>query len=193
MSDPALRRIVRRETHSPRTAAVTIVVLVAVAALVWVAVETARQLAGLSPWLASPAEMLAWAGALPAAEPRGAVIAGSAGVAVLGLVLLVIAFAPGRRARQELASDTHAVVVDNGVLASAVARRIAEEAGLRPDSVVVGVGHRAVDVMVRPETGLPVDVDAVREAARAELERASVTPPLTTRVRVARARERSAA
>lgn len=186
MSDAILRRIVRRETHTPRTTATFVVVLVLVAALVYLAIEEILHLASAGPLLWSPVDMVAWASALPAEQPRGAVVGGAAAVVLAGLVLIVLAIAPGRRPRHALDATEHAVLVDNGVIASALSRHISEETGLNPDAVVVGVGHRTADVTVKPETGWSIDERHIRELADAEISRYGLSPSLKTRVRIAR-------
>ncbi|WOF23214.1 DUF6286 domain-containing protein [Microbacterium betulae] len=187
MSNAILNRIVRRETHTPRTTAMFVVVLLLAAALVYLAVEEILHLSGVGPLLWSPVDMVAWASALPTEQPRGAVAVGAAVVVLAGIVLLVLAVAPGRRSRHALDATDHAVLVDNGVIASALSRRLSEETGLSPDAIVVGVGHRTADVTVKPETGWSLDERHVREIADAEISRYGLSPSLKTRVRISRA------
>jgi hypothetical protein len=123
---------------------------------------------------------------LPTAQPAGLVIAGSVVLALIGIVFVVLAITPGRLSKHTLESDDRAVVVDNGVIASALAQHLSEETGLARDSITVGVGHRSVDVTVRPGAGIPLDKNAVRSAVEAELQTYRLTRNVSTRVRIER-------
>ncbi|MGB4134955.1 MAG: DNA/RNA endonuclease G, partial [Microbacterium sp.] len=178
MTNPVLMRVVRRETHSPRTAMTVIVLVFIAAAAVYAGIEIVLRLSGAAPLLVTPGEALAWMATLPGSEPRAAIIAGAAAVAVIGLMLLWFAVAPGRRPKHALGVSGHAVVVDNGVIASAVAERVRRDLDLSKGRVVVGVGHRSAEVMVRPEPGQVVDRARVRSIAEAELDGYGASPRL---------------
>jgi len=184
MTNPVLTRVVRRETHSPRTAMTVIVLVLVVAAAVYAGIEIVLHLWGAAPLLVAPGAALAWVQALPASEPRAAIVAGAAAVAVVGVVLLWFAVAAGRRPQHALGVSGHAVVVDNGVIASAVAERVRRELDLPKGAVVVGIGHRSADVTVRPEPGRVIDRARVRSIAENELDGYGPSPRLTVRARV---------
>jgi len=189
MTDAVLSRVVRRETHSPRTVAAAITIVVVMLAAVYTGIETALQLGGAAPLLVAPSDALAWAAHLPDAQPRSAVIAGGAVVALIGLVLIWLAVAPGRRPKHQLGVSEHAVVADNGVIASAIAERVRRELDLSRGAVVVGVGHRGADVAVRPEPGQSIDRSEVRAVAERELSGYRTAPMIKVRARVLRAPE----
>ncbi|KAB1653615.1 DNA/RNA endonuclease G [Pseudoclavibacter chungangensis] len=183
-TEGSVRRVVRRELTSPRSVAMTVVVVLLVAALVWVAVELVLRILGRTALLGSPGPVLDGIVALPT-EPAPWVPGVAVAAVVIGLVFVVLAVTPGKRPRHALTCGTRGVIADNGVIASALARHLAEELSLEPSSVVVGVGHRTVDVRVSPEAGLPVDRAVVRKIAEGELSRYGVTPRPRTSVRVA--------
>lgn len=183
MASELLTRVLRRETHSPRTvAAVVVLVLLALAAC-YAGVEIVLALLGRSPLLVTPAGALRWLGELPQAQPRAAVIAGGVVGALLGVVLLWLALSPGRLPRHRLGGRLP-VLVDNAVIASAVAERVRRELDLARGGVVVGIGHRSADVSLRPEPGESVDQGRVRAAVQDELSGYRLSPALTVRVRV---------
>ncbi|KAA9106504.1 DUF6286 domain-containing protein [Microbacterium rhizomatis] len=190
MSTPAYRRIVRRETHSPRTVATIVVAVLLILALLYAGVEIVLGLLAQPPLLVSPGDAAAWIVGLAGAQPAGAVIGGGVVVAVLGLVLLVLGVAPGRLPKHEMAVDGRAVVVDNGVVASSLAQRISEETGILRDDITVGVSHRSVDVTVRSGFGDPYEVAPIAAVVDAELERYALVPAVTPRVRVTSPPER---
>lgn len=193
MTQPVLMRVVRRETHSPRTVMTVIVLVLIATAAVYSGIEIVLHLLGARPMLVSPGAALAWAESLPGAEPRAAIVAAAAGVAVVGVILLWLAVAPGRRPKHALGVSTHAVVVDNAVVASAVAERVRRELDLPKAAVVVGIGHHSADVTVRPEPGQVIDRARVRSIAETELDGYTASPRLKVRARVQQSAERDGA
>ncbi|KZE42523.1 hypothetical protein [Microbacterium sp. T32] len=186
MTDSVLRTVVRRETHSPRTGAMLVVVVLLILAAVYAAVEIALSLAGRPPLLVTPgAAFDALAGLPSALVPAGQIVVGAV-IALVGLIVLVIAVAPGRLSRHEMAWGERAVVVDNGVVASALAQHLSLASGIARENVVVGVAHRAVDVTVRPPLGIPVDADRLRQIVEDEVATYRLSPSVRTHVRVAR-------
>ncbi len=184
MSATVLRRVVRRETHSPRTVATVIVLLLAALAAIYTGIEVVLHLLGLGPLMVAPGAALAWLTTLPDEVTQAAVVAGGAVVAAIGVVLVWLAVGPGRRPKHELSVSAHAVVVDNGVIASAVAERVRRELDLSQASVVVGIGHRSADVTVRPDPGQSIDKARLREIAEAELARYDLSPRVRVHARV---------
>lgn len=191
MSSPTLRRVVRRETHSPRTAAMIIAVVIVILALAYVGTEIVLNLLGLPALLLGPAEALAGLAGLPTDVPAGITVTAGVVFGVIGLVLVVLALKPGRLPKHELALDNpdRAVVADNGVIASAVAQRVSDETGLPRDQVRVGVAHRSLDVTLSPALGVPIDEDHVRSIADGEQRSYRLSPPVRVKVRVRRPKE----
>lgn len=188
MTSPVLQRVVRRETHSPRTVATVIVLILLAAGAVVLAFEIVRHLSGLSPWLFNPGAAATWLADLPDA-PQAAVVAGGLAVAAAGLLILWFAVAPGRRPKHQLGAFTHPVLTDNGVIASALAEDLRRELDLARDGVVVGISHRTADVTVRPEPGQLLEAARVRALAEQSLSGYSLLPAVTVRVRVHRRAE----
>ncbi|GGD26913.1 hypothetical protein GCM10010915_03710 [Microbacterium faecale] len=190
MTNPVLTRVVRREAHSPRTVMTVVVLVLVVAAAVYAGIEIVLHLLRAAPLLVTPGAALAWLAALPTAESRAAIILGAGVVAVAGVILLWFAVAPGRRPQHALGVSGHAVIVDNGVIASAVAERVRLELDLPKGAVNVGVGHRTADVTVRRATGQVVDRARVRSVVERELDGYASSPRLKARARVRRSAER---
>lgn len=186
MTSAVLKRVVRRETHSPRTVSTVIVLALVVVAAIYVGVEIVLHLLGVGPFLVAPGAALTWLQELPD-QHQGLVVAGGLLVAVAGVVLVWFALGAGRRPKHELGSSSYAVLVDNGVIASSVAERVRRELDLSKGAVVVGVGHRSADITVRPEPGQPVDRRHVRAVAESELAGYELSPRVKVRARVLRA------
>lgn len=179
--DRTYRRILRRETHAPRTApavAAVIVILLIVAAAavgaVWRQVD-ARSWGSIGGWLQGVAS---WA-----AEPTTLIGLGAAAL-VLAVIAIALALLPGRRARRARTTPRLAVLVDDGVLADAVADAVALREGLDRRQVAVQMAPRMARVRVTPTSGVAVDerrVAATAEATMSELgfsvvARVSVAP-----------------
>ncbi|MCC4908345.1 DUF6286 domain-containing protein [Microbacterium sp. cx-59] len=176
-TDRTLRRVLRRESHSPRTTAMVVSALIVVIVAGYLAVEAVLFLVGAAPLLIGPGALLQQAATLPEQGANTIVIAVAAVVAIIGAVLVFLALAPGRLAKHAMTAEGEAgVLVDNGVLASGLAHRISSEAGIDRDRLTVGVGHRSVDVTVRPDAGVPLPLDAVREIGERELAAYSLHP-----------------
>ena len=180
----AYRRIVRRETHSPRSgfAIVLAVLLLLVAA--WLVTETVLVLVGAPPLLSTPGALVDAALALPTAVLPAALVTAGALVAVLGLVCVLVAVLPGRRPRHHGETARTALVVDDRAIASALARRAARAAGIDADNVLVSVGQRTAAVRLSRSSGWSIDTDAVEAAVANELRRLNLSPALRATVTV---------
>lgn len=186
MTDAVLRTVVRRETHSPRTAAMIVVAVLLLLVLAYAAVEIILNLIGQPALLVAPGEALNAVVAAPTALLPVAFIVGGIVLALVGVLVLVLALKPGRLSRHEMAWGERAVVVDNGVVASAVAQHLSNESGIARDDIVVGVAHRSVDVTVRPPVGIPVDEAELRRLVEEEVTSYKLSPAVRTHLRVQR-------
>ncbi|PNW08913.1 DNA/RNA endonuclease G [Microbacterium testaceum] len=186
MTDTVLRTVVRRETHSPRTVAMLVVVVLLLLVLAYAAVEIILDLAGAQPLLVSPGEALNAVVAAPTALMPAAFIGGGVVLVIVGLIVLVLALKPGRLSRHEMSWGERAVVVDNGVVASALAQHLSNESGIARDDIVVGVAHRSVDVTVRPPVGIPVDEAQLSRIVDEEVTSYKLSPAVRTHLRVQR-------
>lgn len=183
MTHPALyRRILRRETHSPRATIAIIVAAMLVVVFAWIGTESVLALLGRPALLVAPADALTSTLAIPTALLPSAIIGGGALVAVLGLLLLLVAVLPGRRARHTGPVGRTAVVVDNAVIASALARTASTTANIDPDQVVVTVGRRTADVRVQRSSGFSVNEARITAAVEQHLQKLELAPALSSTV-----------
>lgn len=183
--DPAMSRILRRETHSSRAGAAVIAAVLVIILCVYALLEAGVRAVGQPPWLVDPTTAAERIIALP--EGISPLLLGASGavVAMVGLFFLLHAVLPGRRARHLLRDPRTAVVVDDEVLASALARRARMAANVTQEQVMVVVSRQIVVVNVRPTSGSRVSHDAVLAAVQAELEEMSPVPMPTVRVNLA--------
>ena len=177
-------RIRRRELHSSRSAAAITVAVVVILLCVWLAAEIVLRLIDQPALLATPVDLadgVASASTAPAPLLAGIATAG----ALVGLVLLAVAIAPGRRARHLIDSERTVTVVDDEVIASTLAGRAARVGGIDPDSARVSISRRLATVHLVPPSGQPVNRDTVLSAARDQLDGLHLRPALQPRVVVA--------
>lgn len=186
MTDTVLRTVVRRETHSPRTVAMLVVVVLTLLVLAYAVVEIVLALLGQQPLLVSPGVALNAVVAAPTALQPVAFVVGGIVLALVGLIVLILALKPGRLSRHEMEWGERAVVVDNGVVASALAQHLSNESGIARDDIVVGVAHRTIDVTVRPPVGIPVDEAQLRRIVDEEISTYKLSPAVRTQLRVQR-------
>ena len=177
-------RILRRENHRSRSLAVSIALSVLILVAAYVGIECGLAAYGLDPLLVTPAAAVGW---LRSGEIIVYVAAGLA--ALVGVVLLLLAILPGRRARHSVPNDRMAVIVDDGVLAGALARDARRIADVAPERVRADVSKRRARVIITPTSGVPVDANAAQATADGLLTELAPRPTVRARVSVAAAGE----
>lgn len=110
--------------------------------------------------------------------PAPWIVASGVIVALVGIILVLVAVTGGRRARHVLNTVRSVTVVDDEVIASALARRAASTAGISPDNTEVTISRRRVDVRLTPISGVPVNQTAVVSAVAEELDSYQLEPLL---------------
>jgi hypothetical protein len=177
-------RISRRELHSPRSVAAIAVAIVVIVLCALLGTEVVLLLLEQPALFATPAELAAGV-ASASTVPASMLAAIAVGCALLALVLLVVAVTPGRRARHLIDSERTVTVVDDEVIASALAGRAARVGGIDPDSTRVTISRRLATVHLVPTSGRSVQGDSVQQAVRDQLDGLHLRPKLQTRVVVA--------
>jgi len=184
VSTPAIyRRVVRRETHSSRAGIAIALAVILILVFAWFGIESVLAALGRTPLLVAPKSSVA-AVLAAASAPVGALTAGGIVAALIGILLIVVALAPGRRGRRHGSSDRTAAVVDDRVIAQSVAQSAAFAGSVDPDQVHVTVARRSVVVDVTPTSGRPADVEAIGAAVDRELASYDFVPALRGRVRL---------
>lgn len=178
------KRISRRELHSPRSVAAITLAILTSAACLWLMSEIVLHLLGRPGLLATPSEIAHTVAGVGSAPPA---LVGGIGVAavLIGVLLLFLAVAPGRRSRHLLAIARAVTIVDSEVIASALARDAARAAGVAPDNARVTVTGRRVTVHLTPTSGTPVDQTAALTAVQGHLHELGLRRVLQPQVVVA--------
>lgn len=207
---PDMRRILYRETHSSRAAVAAVAAVLVTLLAAYGLLEAAVHAIGQPAWLVEPEVAAERIVALPSGMPPLLLGATGAVLAMAGLFFCLNAVLPGRRARHVLngaglgagdrpeagdgtsetgpaagTGSSHGVVVDDEVIASALARKARLAANVTPDQVMVMVSQRQVLVNVRPTSGVPVDESSVLAAVRDEVGEMDLVPVPEVRVNVA--------
>ncbi|PNI08411.1 hypothetical protein CXX84_10815 [Arthrobacter sp. AFG7.2] len=185
---PDMDRILHRETRSSRAVVATAAAALVIGLASYGLLEAAVHAIGQPAWLIEPQVAAERLVALPAGISPLLLGAIGAVLAMIGLVFFLNGILPGHRARHLLGRRSAAgpaVVVDDEVIASALARRARLAANVTPEQVMVVVSQRQVVVNVRPTSGVPVDEDAVLTAVHSELDAMSLEPDPAVHVNVA--------
>ncbi|TFB54434.1 hypothetical protein E3T54_12575 [Cryobacterium sp. Sr8] len=176
-------RVIRRETHSPRSGLAIVLAVILILVCAWLGTEIVLALLGRPALLVAPVDMGRGVVAIGRYPTVPVIIAGVI-VAIIGLILVVVSVSAGRRARHVLPSQRSAIVVDDEVIASALARQASYAGNIDPDDVEVRVSRRSASVRIRPTSGQSVDKDAIEHAVTEMLERYQAAPALHARVSV---------
>lgn len=180
-----MRRVLHRETHASRAAPACIAAVLVILLSLYALLESAVRAIGQPPWLVDPQTAAERIIALPNGMPPLLLGVTGAVVAAAGLFFFLNAILPGRRARHLLDMPRVAVVVDDEVIASSLARRARVAANVTPEQVMVVISQRQAVVNVRPTSGVPVSENAVREAVEDELRSMALVPVPAVRVNLA--------
>lgn len=189
MSTPApysYRRILRREMHSPRSVLAIAVAVAVILICLYFGAEIILMMLNRRALLASPQTMLSTLSTLGSA-PTAVPLTIGVLLMLIGILLLIGALTPGRRARHQLPSNRAAVVVDNEVIASALARRAAHVGNANPDNTVVSVSAHHATVHLTPTSGTPVQSEAVKDAVQEQLLELELYPPVRASIVIAAA------
>lgn len=178
-------RILHRETHSSRATAACIAAVLVILLSLYALLEAAVRAIGQPPWLVDPQTAAERIAALPNGMPPLLLGVIGAVVAAAGLFFFLSAILPGRRAKHLLDMPRVAVVVDDEVIASSLARRARLAANVTPEQVMVVVSQRQAIVNVRPTSGVPVSENAIREAVEDELRSMAPVPMPAVRINLA--------
>lgn len=185
---PDMRRILYRETHSPRAAVSVVAAVLVLVLAAYGVLESGVHAVGQPAWLIEPQVAAQRVVDLPSGTSPLLLAAIGGVLAMVGLIFLLNGILPGKRARHLLAGAhgerLPAVVVDDEVIASSLARRARLAANVTPEQVMVVVSQRQVQVNVRPTSGVPVDQGMVLEAVRDELDQMLLEPAPVPRVNV---------
>lgn len=179
-----MERIIKRETRSSRAVPAVIAAVLVIALCSFALLETALRAFGQPPWLVDPEAAMTLIVGLPGGVRP--VLLGVLGAVLVmaGLYFFLNAVLPGRRARHLLWDRRAAVVVDDEVIASALARRARLAANVGPEQVMVVVSRNRVLVNVRPTSGVPLRSDAMLAAVNDELRAMGPSPMPEARINV---------
>ena len=156
------RRVLRREMHSSRSGAA--VVFAAVVSLALLALIGCAAWAAFDPGFRERAS--AWlADGIAGLDAQSTLTAVGVILLLIGIMLVLAAVLPGRRARHARATERFALVADDGVLADAAADAVSRECALGRRQVSTTMARRSLAVHVTPISGILVDRERAARAA----------------------------
>ncbi|GAA4049330.1 hypothetical protein GCM10023063_41180 [Arthrobacter methylotrophus] len=183
--DAELQRILKRETRSSRAGMAGLAAALVIVACVYALLESALRALGQPPWLIDPQAAAERLTVLP--EGTSPLLLGALGgvIAMVGLIFFLNAVLPGRKSRHLLPDPRAGVVVDDEVIASALARAARTAGNVTQEQVMVVVSQRQVVVNVRPTSGVPLNEGRILAAVENELQEMGPSPMPAVRVHVA--------
>jgi len=146
-------RLMRRETHSPRAVVAIGLASTVIAGCLYCGTELVLELLDRPALLAAPTDVVRYVSQINRIAPAILLTAGVL-LALAGIVLVLVAVLPGRRARHGSVSARTAVVVDDDVIAASLERAVATAARVAPGNVAVTVSRRNASVLLTPESGV---------------------------------------
>ena len=185
VSGSLMQWILQRETQSSRAGVAVIAGVLVIILCAYALLEAAVRAIGQPPWLIDPETAAHRIVALPEGIPP--LLLGVTGgvVFMAGLFFFLSAVLPGRKARHILQDPRAGVLVDDEIIAAALARRARLAANVTPEQVMVVVSRYQAVVNVRPTSGIPVRRDDVLAAVQDELAHMAPSPMPEVRVNVA--------
>lgn len=181
---PHVKYLIRRETHSSRAIAAITVAILLLTGLIYFIVEAILALSNKDKLLITPSEI--WRGITTITDSKQLAIVTTLGIVLtlLGLIILLKAILPGALGRHSLKDSRTAYIVDDGVIASNVSRRVREVAGLPTGHVTTGVSGREITVQMTPLSGKPIDKEVVHKRVSTALEGIKIAPPTRLKLQV---------
>ncbi|WEO77426.1 BON domain-containing protein [Cryobacterium sp. SO2] len=175
------KRLLRRETHSPRSVVAIGLASVIIAGCLYSGTELVLELLNRPALLAAPTDVVRYVSQVNDIAPAALLALGII-VAIAGAALVLVAVLPGRRARREVASDRAAVVVDDEVIAASLERRAAVAGNVAPENIDVTVSRHRATVQITPESGTAPDRFTAEKAIADALAYDSLRPALAPTV-----------
>lgn len=184
MTGPIVR-ITKRELRSSRAAVAIIAAIVVAFLAVYCLLEAMLSLLGQPAWLVDPLTAARGLSELPAGISPALLAVIGALIFFLGAGFFLNGLLAGRRARHLIEDPRIGVVVDDEVVASALARKARMAAGVTREQVMVVVSARNAQVNVRPTSGITLDEASIQAEVEAEVSAMRLNPTLAVTVNLA--------
>lgn len=177
--------ILQRETRSSRAGAAVIAAVLVIVLCTYGLLEAGVRALGQPPWLIDPQAAAERIVALPQGIPP--LLLGVTGgvVFMAGLFFFLSAVLPGRKARHLLHDPRAGVIVDDEIIAAALARRARLATNVTQEQVMVVVSKQLAVINIRPTSGVPLRRDDVLAAVQDELVQMGPVPMPEVRLNVA--------
>lgn len=184
MSDRIDATIKARELTSGRSPAAIVLAVLIIVVCGYALFEASLKALGQEPLIATPETWWRWISTLPGDANDYALVAVGTVLILVGLTFFIHGVRTGHRARHSIECEEAVLVVDDQVLAAALARRTRLDAAVGEGQVLVIINGDRVEVQIRPTSGTPLSADTVLAGLEEELRINRVAPLLQVRVRI---------
>lgn len=184
MSDLEDATIEARELTSGRSPAAIVLAVLIIVVCGYALFEASLKALGQEPLIATPETWWRWISTLPGDANIYALIAAGAALTLVGLTFFMHGVRTGLRARHAIECEEAVLVVDDQVLAAALARRTRLDAAVGRGQVLVIINGDHIEVQIRPTSGTPLSTDMVIAGLEDELRINRVAPLPKIRVKI---------
>ena len=184
MSDRIDATIKARELTSGRSPAAIVLAVLIIVVCGYALFEASLKALGQEPLIATPETWWRWISTLPGDANDYALVAVGAALILVGITFFIHGVRTGHRARHSIECEEAVLVVDDQVLAAALARRTRLDAAVGEGQVLVIINGDHIEVQIRPTSGTPLSADTVLAGLEDELRINRVAPLPQVRVRI---------
>ncbi|PQZ89054.1 hypothetical protein CQ018_16030 [Arthrobacter sp. MYb227] len=184
MSDLDDETVKTRELTSGRSPAAIVLAVLVIVLCGYALFEASLKALGQEPLIATPETWWRWISTLPGESNLYALAAAGAVLTMLGLTFFIHGVRTGRLAKHSMQCEEAVLILDDQVLAAALARRTQVDAAVGQGQVLVIINRDRIEVQIRPTSGTPLSDDTVIAALENELEINSVVPLPKIKVKI---------
>lgn len=184
MSDLDDATIKARELTSGRSPAAIVLAVLIIVLCGYALFETSLKALGQEPLIATPETWWRWISTLSEEANVYALIAAGTALTLLGLVFFMHGVRAGHRARHSIQCEDAVLIVDDQVLAAALARRTRLDAAVGHGQVLVIIDGEHIEVQIRPTSGTPLNAETVIAGLEDELRINRIEPLPKIRVKI---------
>lgn len=184
MSDIEAATIRARELTSGRSPAAIVLAVLIIVLCGYALFEASLKVLGQEPLIATPETWWRWISTMPAEANSYVLTAGGIALTLLGLTFFLHGVRTGRRPKHSIQCDDAVLIVDDQVLAAALARRTRLDAAVGPGQVLVIVNGDHLEVQIRPTSGTPLGAETVIAGLEDELRINRVEPLPKIKVKI---------
>lgn len=184
MNAAEIENIKSRELTSNRSPAAIVAATLTILLCGYALFEALLMALDQDPLVATPETWWHWIATLPESANPYLLAGGGLALIALGLTLCVQGIREGRLARHSIRCEDAVLIVDDQVIAAALARRARLEATVGQGQVLVVIHGDHIEVQIRPTSGTPINREAVVASLEDELRINMIEPEPQVKVHI---------